>query len=276
MARMPTKLTQKQISTFRKKIWGFYRLHGRHDLPFRKTKNPYRIAVAEIMLQQTQVDRVVPKYQNWIREFPSWKTLAHASRQNILRSWSGLGYNRRAIFLQRMALTITKEYKGRLPKNPKDLLGLPGIGPYTSKSIFIFAFNAPLATVDTNIRRVFIHEFNLPAHTSFATLEHIAKALVPAKRSRDWHNALMDYAALGLPQTPRIQPLSRQSRFKGSIRQIRGEIIRRLTTHKHISMTIVARDMKRPITDVKKAAASLHKEHLINRRGSILTLSSNA
>jgi A/G-specific adenine glycosylase len=275
IASMSAKLTHQQIAAFRKKILGFYRPHGRHDLPFRKTKNPYHIVVAEIMLQQTQVDRVVPKYLAWIREFPDWKALAHASRQSILKSWSGLGYNRRAIYLQRMAQTIIKKHKGKLPKNPEDLLELPGVGPYTSKSILIFAFNAPLATIDTNIRRTLIHELKLHPKIPLNKLGQIAEQLVPKNASRDWHNALMDYATLRLPKTPHIKPLSKQTRFKGSIRQIRGEVIRRLTTHKHISMTIVARDMKRPITDVKKAAASLHREHLINQRGLILTLSLN-
>jgi len=260
---MSAKLTHQQIAAFRKKILGFYRLHGRHDLPFRHTKNPYRIAVAEMMLQQTQVDRVVPKYLNWIHVFPNWGALANAPRQKVLKTWSGLGYNRRAIYLQHMAQTIIKEYKGKLPKIPEGLLALPGIGPYTSKSILIFAFNAPLATIDTNIRRTLIHELKLHPKTPLNTLGQIAELLVPKNASRDWHNALMDYATLRLPKTPHIKPLSKQTRFKGSIREIRGVIIKCLMAKKRVSIDEIARNVSRTKTDVTKAAASLQKEKII-------------
>lgn len=270
---MKDNLSRKKIAAFRKKILGFYRAHGRHALPFRQTKNPYRIAVAEIMLQQTQVDRVVPKYLHWVRAFPNWKSLARAPRQKVLQVWSGLGYNRRAIFLQHMAQIIVKQYKGKLPKNSVDLLRLPGIGPYTSKSILIFAFNAPLATVDTNIRKALIHELKLHPKTPLKKLGQIAELLVPKKTSRDWHNALMDYATLRLPKTPLIKPLSKQTRFKGSIREIRGAIIKRLTAEKHVSINKITQELSRTKKDVMKAATSLQKEKIISLKRNRIQLS---
>lgn len=276
LMQMKKNLSAKNIAEFRKKILGFYLAHGRHALPFRQTKNPYRIAVAEIMLQQTQVDRVTPKYLYWIRAFPDWKTLANASRQQVLKAWSGLGYNRRAIFLQQMAQTILTKYKGKLPKNPADLLRLPGIGPYTSKSILIFAFNAPLATIDTNIRRTLIHELKLRPQTPLKDLEQIAELLVPKKNSRNWHNALMDYATLRLPKTPRIKPLTKQTRFKGSIREIRGVIIKHLTTKNHVAVNEIAQELSRTRKDVMTAAASLQKEKIVQLRHNQIRLAKDA
>jgi len=217
------------------------------------------------MLQQTQVDRVVPKYGEWIHAFPTWRALAHAPRKEVLAHWSGLGYNRRALFLQEMAKKIIGQYHNRLPQNPDILKTLPGIGPYTARSILIFAFNAPLITVDTNIRKVFMNEFSLPAQTAMARLEQIANELLPKKRSREWHNALMDFSSLALPKCiPGIPALSRQSKFEGSIRQIRGEIIHRLLQQKTVSMSSVAKKMQRPLGDVQRAAQSLQREGVIS------------
>ncbi len=133
---IPT-LTSKQITAFRRKILRFFRQH-RRDLPFRKTTDPYRITVAEIMLQQTQVDRVVPKYRRWITKWPTWKKLAMATERELLTMWSGLGYNRRALYLGRLAEVVQTQYAGRLPEDPTELTKLPGIGPYTARAILIF------------------------------------------------------------------------------------------------------------------------------------------
>lgn len=250
----------------------FYARHGR-DLPFRRTNDPYKIAVAEIMLQQTQVERVLEKYRDWTQKWPDWKSLATATNRQLLSAWSGLGYNRRALFLGQMARAVTERFGGQLPDNPQLLLSLPGIGPYTANAILIFAFNKPLVAIDTNIRRVIVHEFMLPPHISRSELEKIAHQLLPKRSSCDWHNALMDYSRLVLPQKiDSIPPLSRQSKFKGSLREIRGEIIRRLTVHKRISLAAVARDMNRPLADVRRAAENLEKDGLARLTGSYVTL----
>ncbi len=256
----PLTVTSKKVAAFRRKILRFYRCHGR-DLPFRRTTDPYRIAVAEIMLQQTQVDRVILKYQSWIKKWPSWEELAAASDRELLAMWSGLGYNRRALFLGRLARAVVTGYGGTLPEDPAGLMTLPGIGPYTARAILIFAFNRPLVAIDTNIRRVLIHEFGLPASIPQTQIETLAQRLLPRKRSREWHNALMDYGRLALPsRISAIPPVSKQTRFAGSRRQIRGEIIRRLTAQSRVSFRIIARDLGRTLADVRAAAWTLEQE----------------
>lgn len=253
-------LAPEKIQQVRRKILGHYRCNGR-DLPFRKTTDSYKIAVAEIMLQQTQVDRVVPKYRAWVKKWPNWKSMAKATNRELLTMWSGLGYNRRALYLGDMARTIVEKHGGVLPQNPEILRTLPGIGPYTSRAILIFAFNRPLVTVDTNIRRVLIHELGLPHSISTVALEKVALQILPPRCARDWHNALMDYGAMVLTSRKSgVKPLSRQSKFKGSMRQIRGEIIRQLTTKKRVSLASVAKKLGRSMADVRKAARGLERE----------------
>ncbi len=253
-------LSPKSISRFRRKILAYYARHGR-DLPFRRTTDPYKIAVAEIMLQQTQVDRVVPKYSAWVEKWPDWKSLAKATNRELLTMWSGLGYNRRALYLGRMAEEIEENHGGKMSKDPDILQTLPGIGPYTSRAILIFAFNEPLVTIDTNIRRVLIAELDIPHSISARDLENVALRALPKRRSRDWHNALMDYGATHMTaRRAGIKPLSRQSKFDGSLRQIRGEIIRQLTTKKRVSLASVAKKLGRSMEDVTRAAKGLEKE----------------
>ncbi len=224
------------------------------------------------MLQQTQVERVVPMYEAWIKRWPDWKSLAKASRRELLAMWSGLGYNRRAIYLGEMAKVIAGKYDGIMPTDPDELLKLPGIGPYTSRAVLIFAFNRPLITIDTNIRRVLIHELRLPSDIGAKELEEIALQVLPKRRSRIWHYALMDYSRLALPRRIlRIPPLSRQSKFQGSLRQIRGEIIRRLTSQHSVRLSTIAAALGRTPEDVLLAAKALEKEGLvIVRRGTVI------
>jgi A/G-specific adenine glycosylase len=256
-------LTPEKIRQVRRKILGYYRQHGR-KLPFRDTIDPYKITVAEIMLQQTQVDRVLPKYVGWVKKWPDWPSLARATNRELLAMWSGLGYNRRALFLGQMARTIVDQHGGTLPDNPETLRTLPGIGSYTSRAILIFAFNRPLVTIDTNIRRVLIAELGLPHSISAPTLEKVALQILPPRRARDWHNALMDYGAMVLTsRNSGVKPLSRQSKFEGSLRQIRGEIVRQLTTKKRVSLAGIAKTLGRSMTDVKKAAAALEREGVV-------------
>lgn len=259
---MPT-LSSDAIRRLRRKILGYYKRHGR-DLPFRRTTDPYKIAVAEIMLQQTQVDRVVPKYLRWVRKWPDCKSLAKATNRELLTQWSGLGYNRRALYLGRMAQEIVKKHGGKMPEEPDVLRTLPGIGPYTSRAILIFAFNEPLVTIDTNIRRVLIAELGLPHSISAKELETVAQQVLPKRRSRDWHNALMDYGATHLTaRRSGVKPLSKQSKFLGSLRQIRGEIVRQLTTNKRVSLASVAKKLSRSMEDVKRAAMGLENEGVV-------------
>ena len=263
---------EKQVLQLQQKVLEFFADHGR-DLPFRRTTNPYRITVSEFMLHQTQVERVVPKYQAWIKRWPSWRALAKASRRDILSAWSGLGYNRRAIYLQDCARKISAQFRGRLPQDASTLEKLPGIGPYTARAILIFAFNQPLAAIDTNIRRVLLHEFVWPTKTSAGDLMRLAERVLYIDDPRIWHYALMDYSRLALPkQMAAIPPLTRQSRFAGSIRQIRGEIIRQLTSKRSVRQSTIARMLDRTPEDVSKAVESLQSEGLISVTGQLLRL----
>lgn len=143
---------------FVKTVWEHYQRHGRRSLPWRRTKNPYYILVSEIMLQQTQVDRVIPKYTSFLKQF-TVKRLSEASLGDVLREWQGLGYNRRAKLLHQCAIQIGNEYKGKFPKTHAELMKLPGIGHYTAGAIMAFAYNSPVPIIETNIRTVFIHHF---------------------------------------------------------------------------------------------------------------------
>lgn len=265
-------IEHKRVVAFRRKIWRFYSKH-RRSFPFRETTDPYRITVSEIMLQQTQAERVVSYYDTWTERWPDWQSLAQAANRELLSMWSGLGYNRRALFLGRLAKSVIFEHGGTLPDDLEKLVQLPGIGPYTAGAILIFAFNRPLVTIDTNIRRVILHEFRLPGTTAQTRIEEIAKQLLPPKRARDWHYALMDYSRVALPRKlESVPPTSRQSRFEGSMRQIRGEIVRQLTSKKFVRISTVARALNRDESDVSRAAAALEQEGVIRRRNSTLSL----
>ncbi|RME27887.1 MAG: A/G-specific adenine glycosylase, partial [Candidatus Zixiibacteriota bacterium] len=137
---MKKLLSPALVRRFRRKVLSFYRRHGR-DLPFRHTRDPYHITVCEVMLHQTQVDRVLPRYRAWVRRWPNWRALASARKQDVLAAWSGLGYNRRALYLRDIAHIVVNDYGGQLPDDYHALCRLPGIGPYTANAILIFAFN---------------------------------------------------------------------------------------------------------------------------------------
>jgi len=261
------------LAAIRRDIFAFYRRHKR-SLPFRETDDPYAITVSEIMLQQTQVERVVPKYLNWLREFRDWPALAHASNRDILAAWSGLGYNRRAMYLKAMAQDVCGRFGGWLPEEPDQLREFPGIGPYAANAIAAFAFGRRVAAVDTNIRKVIIHKLKLAPDTPLKEIQPIATALLPRTRVRQWHYALMDYARLGLPAeaSRRIAPLSRQSKFHGSQRQIRGEIIRRLTSARQVAIADIADAMKRSHDDVRLAAESLMRDGLVTVTARLIKL----
>lgn len=185
------------------------------------------------MLQQTQVNRVMVYYQKWIIKWPTIDTLAAATITEVLEMWMGLGYNTRAINLHKAARTIVTRFHSDVLAAMKLYQDIPGIGKYTSHAVQIFSSNANLTTVDTNIRRIFIHEFDLPEKISDTALWTLAERCLPQGKSRDWHNALMDYGALLLTaKKTGIKPKTKQSPFEGSDRQIRARVVRCLLTKK--------------------------------------------
>jgi A/G-specific adenine glycosylase len=229
-----TSYSVEDVKAFQEKIMHWWEENAR-DLPWRCDNSPYNVLVSEIMLQQTQVNRVVPKYLEFLRQFPSIEDLASAETKQLLQIWSGLGYNRRAVWLKEAASQIVD--RGEFPQTMEELRNLKGIGLYTSQSILIFAFNRNLAAVDTNIRRVLIASGFADEEMSSSQLQIIADDLLLKGKSSDWHNALMDYGSLVLTSgSTSISPQSKQPRFKGSTRQLRGAIIRILTNSESLSL----------------------------------------
>jgi A/G-specific adenine glycosylase len=217
-------------------VWAYYRKEGRHNLPWRKTKNPYRILVSEIMLQQTQVERVIPKYESFLKKFPSLASLANAPLGDVLREWQGLGYNRRAKMLHECAKVITKKYRGVIPKSYEELVKLPGVGPYTAGAVMAFAYNQAVPIIETNIRTVFIHHF---FHDDVDILDsqivQLTVLFLDRENPREWYYALMDYGAhlkkTTGNQNTKSKHYTKQSTFKNSDRHIRGAVIKTLSVH---------------------------------------------
>jgi A/G-specific adenine glycosylase len=232
------QIREKNLSSdarhaFRAIIYDYYRTDGR-KLPWRETDDPYHILVSEIMLQQTQVERVIGKYDVFITAFPDFHTLAQAPLQEILTVWQGLGYNRRAIALKKSAEIIVSTYNGTLPSRSDELLKLPGIGRYTAAALVTFAFNQPAVLIETNIRTVFIHFFfhdqdDIKDTEILPFIEQTLDTVHP----RRWYYALMDYGVLLKQLYPnpsrRSAHYHKQSAFKGSNRELRGMILRALT-----------------------------------------------
>ena len=183
----------EDIRAFQETVWEYYRQHGRDDLPWRQpeadgTFDPYKIMVSELMLQQTQVLRVWPKFESFIARFPALTDLATASLGDVLTEWSGLGYNRRAKFLWQAAGVVAAEYGGQLPRSHAELVALPGIGPNTAGAIRTYAFNEPVVFVETNIRTVFIHHFFADeSEVSDKALIPYIEAAIPPHEARDWY-----------------------------------------------------------------------------------------
>ena len=204
------------------------------DMPWRRDTRPYYILVSELMLQQTQVERVKPKFAAFITRFPDIATLARAPLSDVLQLWSGLGYNRRAKYLHEAAKTIASQFHGQFPTDMATLLSLPGIGPGTAGALSAYAFNLPAVFIETNVRTVYFHHFfesGEPVHDS--QLKDLIEQTIDHDHPREFYWALMDYGSwlkqrkMGHLQQSRHY--KKQSKLEGSVRQVRGQIIRLLT-----------------------------------------------
>ncbi len=225
------------MKDFKKSIWDFYATQKR-DMPWRHPAadgsfDPYAIWISEIMLQQTQVGRVIPKFTSFMQHFPTVQALAAAPLSDVLRLWSGLGYNRRAKFIHQAAKYVMQERNGDFPRTLDELVQLPGIGVNTAGAIMAYAYNQPVVFIETNIRSVLIcHFFPSVDKVAEADLRRLALEALDTGRPREWYWALMDYGA-HLKATAgnharRAAVYSRQSAFHGSVRQVRGQVLRRL------------------------------------------------
>jgi A/G-specific adenine glycosylase len=228
-------LSDQQIVQFQEAVWGYYRDEARSNLPWRDpepdgTFDPYKILVSECMLQQTQVGRVIPKYDDFLTHFPTAAALAQATLGDVLRSWQGLGYNRRAKFLWQAAQAITTS--STFPDTLEALVKLPGIGPNTAGAILAYAFNEPVVFIETNVRTVYIHHF-LADRIDLVDdkeLRSLVAQTLDKTNAREWYWALMDYGSHLKTTVGNLNKQSKaytkQSAFHGSRRQVRGAVIR--------------------------------------------------
>lgn len=259
---------------FRKTVLSYWKRHGRHELPWRLpagrqgNPDPYHILVSEIMLQQTQVDRVIPFYQKFLAAFPTFRHLALASVADLLRVWQGLGYNRRALMLQRCAQAVMRDYHGKLPDTHEALCELPGIGPYTAGAVLAFAFNTPHPVIETNIRRIYLHHyFAGKAGIGDNELLPIVERTLDRTNPRRWYSALMDYGTMVAATMPnpnrRSKQYTKQSTFEGSRRQLRGALLRESVAGRSLVPATLARKLKRPVAEVRQVLATLAREGLL-------------
>ncbi len=264
----------KKDAALVKEVMAFYLTDGRHTLPWRTTHNPYRILVSEIMLQQTQVERVIPKYQAFLKKFPTVKRLAHAPLSEVLILWQGLGYNRRAKMLHRAAQIIEREHKGHMPKSYEALLALPGVGPYTAGAVCAFAFNIPITMIETNIRTAYLyHYFPDVTDVSDSMLLPIIARTLPHDNPREWYAALMDYGSYLKStvgnQSRQSRHYTKQSPFKGSDRYIRGTIVRAVTQNSNGITMSAAVELCRGV-EIDRVTVQLVKllaEGLVTKQG---------
>jgi A/G-specific adenine glycosylase len=222
-----------EVADFQELVWQKGRELYR-DMPWRSTTDPYYIMVSEFMLQQTQVDRVVPKYNAFIVTYPDVYALATAPLGDVLALWNGLGYNRRAKFLHDTAAKIVSHFDGIVPSSVQDLMSLPGIGPNTAAAIVAYAYNVPVGFIETNIRTVYFQHFFADAHlVTDDELRRVVAETVDQEHPRQWFWALMDYGSYlkkqGAASLDKSAHYKKQSVLEGSVRQVRGHIIRALT-----------------------------------------------
>lgn len=236
------------------------------DMPWRQDTRPYYVLVSEIMLQQTQVDRVVPKFEAFINAFPDVFALASASLADVLTLWSGLGYNRRAKFLHEAAKKIVNDFSGKFPDTQTELVTLPGVGVNTAGAILAYSFNQPVVFIETNVRTVyFYHYFEDSADVSDKELREVVEATIDTENPREWYWAIMDYGShlkrQGAGRNDKSRHYKKQSALKGSVREVRGQIIRELAAQ-DMEMTLL-REAVKADERFEKALLGLAKDGLV-------------
>ena len=264
-------LSSQQIRRFRREVYNYYKRNGR-ALPWRKTRDPYKILLSELMLQQTQVGRVIEKYKAFLRRFPAIEAVACAPLRDIFEVWQGLGYNRRALALKRLATIIVDDYGGKIPSDIDVLKALPGVGAATAGAVSAFAFDKPAVFVETNIRSVFIHHFfhDRDGVKDSDILPLVVQTL-DAKRPRQWYYALMDYGVALKEQHPnpsrRSAHYTKQSPFEGSLRQVRGMILRALVKDPGITEATLVDEINRDADRVGQCLRELCREGFVFKKG---------
>ena len=272
--------TQKEINSFTRTVWKYYKDHGRHDLAWRKETDPYSIVVSEIMLQQTQVVRVIEYFDDWMKIFPDWNTLSQALLRDVLLQWQGLGYNRRGKYLHDISKIVIDIYEGVFPDEKSDLRSLPGIGPYTQAAIEAFSFNKPSILIETNIRTAVIYHFfkNHSGVTDTEIESILNRCYKPStkayKNPRQWNWALMDYGNHLKGEIGNLNKMSKtyakQSRFEGSRRQLRSQVLKHVLEKKEInSQKIISRFPNKRPEEINDLLGELVKEGMIQRKNNL-------
>ena len=267
--------------TARAALWRWYQ--GRRGAyPWRAVRDPYRILVSEVMLQQTQAARVVPAYRAFVRTFPTIRSLAAATRADVLRAWAGLGYNRRAVALHRAARKVVEDHGGTLPSDPVELRRLSGVGPYTAAAVASIAFGVPVPAIDTNVARVVRRAVLGHEGAEPGELARAASAWLDRHDPGGWNQAVMDLGREVCRPVPRCDecplarmcafrtsgsavapPRRRQSAFQGSARQLRGAIVQVLRDRRSVTLETVATVTGRPLGEVAVVVAGLTAEGLV-------------
>lgn len=266
--------------SFQKKIFTWW-THHRRDLPWRRTRDPYRIMVSEVMLQQTQVLRVLPKYAEFIEAFPTVNALAQATPADVLRIWKGMGYNRRALYLHKAAKIIVEKFHNQLPISQQQLSKLPGLGTYTARAILVFAYKQEVPLIDTNIRQIITHFFFNDVPQKESVIEAVARQLIPSGKSWEWHQALMDYGAMELKNVNfKLKTFKKIAKpFRESNRYFRGRIIDGLRDGSAQQKELIedfTRLYGKSVSFIGGVIASLIKDGLIERTShGILRLPTN-
>ena len=283
---------------------------NKRDLPWRRTKDPYSILVSEVMLQQTQVSRVIEKYNEFLDRFPTLTQLAEASTADVIRAWASLGFNIRARRLHGLAIEVVHHHGGALPDNIEDLRRLPGLGPYTAAAVANFAFDIPVPVIDTNIERVLNRIGFGPIAASKHEVEALTQSWMPGKDASTWHQGIMDVGSLvckvakplcklcpfegyckAAPfiygEDPQVLPQDarpirvKQSVFKGSTRFYRGRIVKSLrsippeTSIEYVELAVGMFDTFNVDEDLQwfqGLLAGLEKDGLIRLEGTQVTL----
>ena len=233
------------------------------------------------MLQQTQVERVLKKYKEFLAAFPDFSALAQVPFRDVLKIWSGLGYNRRALALQSLAKQVMADHQGKLPSDPKKLIALPGVGKYTAGAVAAFAFNRPVVFMDTNIRRVFINEF-FHDHESIRDDEifPLVEQTLDRKDPRSWYNALMDYGSM--LKRGQVNPnrksahYVRQKPFENSSRHVRGMILKVLVKKSMLTLAQIVKKTGMDRDQIKSNLTRLYEEGFIRKKRYTFFIKKNA
>jgi A/G-specific adenine glycosylase len=266
------ELSPATVAAFQQQIYSRYRSTPR-PMPWRTTRDPYQILTAEIMLQQTKVERVKTKYAEFLSAFPTLAALSSAPLADVLRVWQGLGYNRRAIALKRCAEEIVSRRGGRFPRAVDELESLPGIGPYTARAVAAFAFGTAEPLVETNIRTLFIHFFfHGRDKVHDREIMPLVAATLDRQNPRDWYYALMDFGVRLKQLHPNPGRRSRhhapQSRFEGSNRQLRSSLLRTVMAGPGMTAVELAGQLAAEQGDVERNLADMEREGFLCRTGS--------